>query len=535
MKAVGITAVRTGPVTDPELLALADSLGIVMYRELPLRALTTDEMLARTAEADSLIRLMLGSPAAVRAGPIGLLRHSDTDAEAACEWIAGRRRTVIERSEAMGAASPVPAYYVSLFDRPDACADRVDFVLLDVLSEPDPVLAAAAWRRDSPVPVGLGLVGISVGRHAVAPVGSARRVGRGLAATYDLSPGSAEPRIESFMQARYLERALSDIPGSTFRAVFVYRWRDVEPARRGADDLMPSGAGDLSLTGPAAGFGLYDVDYNPRPALQVVRGFYTGERNVFVFPTALRSPVNASWFTLAGWGLILVLVVVYSTSPLMRMMVPRYFLSHGFYRNAVREAREVLPLTSTALMTVIGLIAGMIGALIVTTFAESDVVRLLLARLPSGVHAGVLALIRAPVIMTVLLGSLYLLLTALWITIWLIIVRQRAPLLPSQALMLAVWPRWALPVLLPAAMVIDRTGPIERPIGVIILAVFWILAEFQASVRTTLDLSRVTGVGGPIAFLVWILNPVIVASIGGLILALVRYDVTGFLVRLAAG
>lgn len=219
----------------------------------------------------------------------------------------------------------------------------------------------------------------------------------------------------------------------------------------------------------------------------------------------------------------------------MRMMVPRYFLSHGFYRNAVREAREVLPLTSTALMTVMGLIAGMIATLIVTTFIDADAARLLLARLPDSVHAGIIALVDAPMALTVLAGSLTLLLTALWITVWLIIVRRQAPLLPSQALMLSVWPRWALPVLLPVAMVIERSGPLERPIGVIILAAVWINSEIWATVRTTLDMSKVTGLRGWIAVLIWILNPINLLIGGCLLLALSRMDLMGYLIRLSTG
>ncbi|NNF03997.1 MAG: hypothetical protein HKN17_05985 [Rhodothermales bacterium] len=219
----------------------------------------------------------------------------------------------------------------------------------------------------------------------------------------------------------------------------------------------------------------------------------------------------------------------------MRMMIPRYFLSHGFYRNAVKEAREVLPLTSTALLTVMGLIAGMIATLIVTTFIESNAARLLLGRLPHALHAGVIALVDAPMALTVLSGSLILLLTALWITVWLVIVRRQAPLLPSQALMLSVWPRWALPVLLPVAMVIERAGPLERPIGVVILAALWIVSEIWATVRTTLDMSKVTGVRGWISVLIWILNPIVLLLAGFIVLSLTRLDMTGFLIRLSAG
>jgi len=537
MHAVGVNAVRTGPVTDRRLLMMADSLGITMYRELPLSALSADEVLMRSDSADSLIRAILDSPLSVRAGPIGLLRHSDTDVAGVCEWISARRTTARERARDI-AGIDVDVYYVSLYDRPDACSDRADFVLLDVLSDPDPVLSATAWIRRTDRPVGLALVGQSTRAARSEPM---QVRGRPLPATYDPTPGRTEPRISLHRQARYLENVLAAARRSPLHSVFVYRWRDQSrESPRGVSSFTDSRANTataaavsgLSLAGPVGGFGLYDGEYNPRPSLQVVRGFYTGERDVFVFPTGIRSPAGASWFTLMGWTLVMVFVIVYATSPLMRMMVPRYFLSHGFYRNAVREAREVLPLTSTALLTVMGLIAGMIATLIVTTYIDSDAARLLLARLPDSVHAGIIALVDAPMALTVLAGSLTLLLTALWITVWLIIVRRQAPLLPSQALMLAVWPRWALPVLLPIAMVVERLGPMERPIGVLILALLWIISEIWASVRTTLDMSKVTGLRGTFAVLIWILNPINVLLGAIVITGVNRFDLTSFLIRL---
>jgi len=111
----------------------------------------------------------------------------------------------------------------------------------------------------------------------------------------------------------------------------------------------------------------------------------------------------------------------------------------------------------------------------------------------------------------VLIGSATLLSTSLWMGCWMAITGRRTRLLPSQALMLASWPRWQVLFLLPIAMTLQATPGIPLwPI--LLLAAAWLATGFWATIRTSYDLYKITNVSPLAAVLVWFIHPLVIAA-----------------------
>lgn len=477
MHEVGIRHVRTGAVSDPSILGMADSLSIALYRGIPVWGYS-----ARSLE-DSLAVLQAETArlaASTVPGWIGLGSWLSTADPRTCR--------IIETLAGIVRDGGHQAYYVTPLVKADACGHAVDLVLLDVLEETQPERVLGAYRRAHPdVRVGLASTGT-----AVIP---------GTPAGHNI-PGSAA------YQARFMESVLTDLSGET---LFLHRWRD-------HPESDPWGRR----------YGLYDRTDNPRPALQVVRGLSLGLQDAFALPRAdVRSPFP--WLPVMGWSLLGFLGILYAGSPRFRSMVPRYFMAHGFYRNAVREAREVLPLTSTALITVAGLSIGLVGTVFLTGVHDAVVGRYVYGHLPVNWQPGITAILEAPLVLSILLGCLALLSLSFWMSLWVVVAGKRSPLLASQALMLAVWPRWQVLPLLPVAMVLYGTPYVLPKVG---LGVLWIVASHWASMRTAVDISRVSRIRTGTAIVLSILNPEFLLAMVVLLWMLLHSGETGMALTL---
>lgn len=485
MAEVGFRAVRMPPVYDRGFYDLADSLGLTLYVELPLAALSARDLVQAAAQADSVLTLVLDAGRGfASAGPVGITRMSDTRSAGACPEIArlaGRIRSAGRQ-----------AYYSSRFGPADACADAVDFVLLDVLGEPDPIAALGRVLADRSMK---GIAGLGV---PVTVPGGGWKVA-----------GSPEA------QARFMEEALATVMRSELDRVFVHRWRDAE--RRSADLPDPWGRA----------YGLYTRNSDPRPALQVVRGILLGIQDTFAFPPGEQPDGQQPWFPLLGWMMLSLTALLYAGNPRFRSMIPRYFFAHGFFRNAVREAREVLPLTSTAILTVTGLSVGLIGSFVITSLRDTALALHMFRMLAAPSREAVTAIMGTPFVLVVLIGSLTLLSTSLWMGSWMAVTSRRARLLPSQALMLASWPRWQVLVLLPLAMTLESVGPVPEW-SVLLLGAAWVLTALWATVRTAWDLTLITHVPLPVAAFVWTLHPLVLGSLIGAAWSLFHWDEVRF-------
>lgn len=491
MAEVGFRAVRMPPVFDRGFLELADSLGLTLYEELPLAGLSVRELLQSSALADSILTLILEKGRGFdSAGPIGITRMSDTRSAGACAEI-HRLATRIRQAGRL-------AYYTSAFGAADTCADQVDFVLFDLLGDPDPqdTLNGIIEKQTA-----TGIVGLGV---PVTEPSSGWNV-----------PGSPEA------QARFMEEVLVKVLHSDLERVFVYRWRDAE--RRGLEVPDPWGKA----------YGLYTSNSDPRPALQIVRGILLGIQDTFAIEPGEIPERQQPWFPLLGWMMLSLTALLYAGNPRFRSMIPRYFFAHGFFRNAVREAREVLPLTSTAILTVTGLSVGLIASYVITSLQDTALVLHMYRLLGAPMREALTAIMGAPFVLVVLIGSVTLLSTSLWMGVWMAVTGRRARLLPSQALMLASWPRWQVLVLLPIAMVLESVGSVPGW-TVIVLGAAWLMTALWATVRTSWDLAQITHVPYPVAILVWAVHPMVSGSFVVAVWSLFHWDEVRFAWHLLA-
>ncbi len=466
MRMLGLRAVRTGPVTERGILAAADSMGMMLYRDIGLERLSPGEWADTLLAAVGRVDALAASP---YPGWIGLGSWTATNLPATCEWIG----SLAQRVHSAGHK----AYYITPFTRRDRCRHVVDAVLVDGLGRVDPGELVDAFRaRDA-----VGVASVGVASVGVASAGLAAGAG-----------GSMEQH-----GAVFIERILTL---SRDYVVFLHRWRD----RPDADPW-------------AQPYGLYDANGNPRAIVGMLREAHLTGKPIFA-----RGPevdvASASWSVLVGWLLIVFLAMLYATSPRFRQMIPRYFLAHGFYRNAVREAREVLPLTSTALISLIGLSTGLVVAVVLHGLHDRPIGRYIYGLLPEGTTAAASALMGTPFVLSILLGSVILLSLAVWMSMWVLLTGRQHPLLASQALMLAVWPRWQAVALVPVAMVLGPPGTAATYVLVATGLVFAASLVWSA-IRTANDMSRVSRVSRPLAVLLVLLNPEVLFVLAGVVLA----------------
>ena len=492
MQLMGISAVRTGLVFDRGLLRMADSLGLVLYRELPFHGLGPQSLADSLAQADSLVLALLeygrGHPSA---GPIGLVRNSDTSSPEVCPQL--------ERLASLIHQSGTQAYYVTNFVESDACSDRVDFVLIDALDLENPERMLTRWRTVHSTPAGLARVGTSV--------------------TPGSDPGSQIKGSPQY-QARFLENVFSGLRSVESVGTFVHRWKDESRSVQQLPDPF------------RRNYGLYNRAKDPRPALYVTRGVYLGVQNTFVFERGQPTERPLHWFTLVGWILLSMMAVIYAGSPRFRSIIPRYFFAHGFYRNAVREAREVLPLTSTALLTIMGLSIGLIATHVISSLQETRPMLHVFSLMDQGLRTSLTLVLDAPFVLAILMGSAALLSMSIWMGMWMMASGRRSPLYPSQALMLAVWPRWQVLFILPIAMTFESTPGVPLW-AIVLLASVWIGCAYWATIRTAFDLYKVARIAPGTAFVIWLFNPLIVGTLILTVWSLFHSDEITFIWHLA--
>jgi len=461
MRMLGLRAVRTGFVTDPAILAAADSMGMMLYRDIGMERLSprqwADTLLAAAARVDALA-------ASPHAGWIGLGSWTATNLPATCSHLAALARRV--------RAAGHKAYYVTPFTTQDRCRNEVDAVLIDGLGRADPgqLLDAFSEANDER---GEGVVGL---------------------ASAGLEAGAAMKHHGAAFTERMLARSRDHV-------ILLHRWRD----QVGVDPWMMA-------------FGLYDAAGNPRSVVDRLRSAHVTGQPIFAYGPPVQA-ARVSWSVVVGWLLIIFLALLYASSPRFQQMIPRYFLAHGFYRNAVREAREVLPLTSTALISLIGLSTGLVAAVVLNGLHDRPIGRYAYGMLPEAVSGAASALMGAPFVLAVLLGSVFLLSMAAWMSLWVVLSGRQHPLLASQALMLAVWPRWQAVAFIPVAMVLGAQDAVGTRV-LVVIGVLFTATLIWSAIRTASDMSRVSRVPRLLAALLVLFNPEVFLVLTGMVVAL---------------
>jgi len=447
---VGATAVRlTRPPADT-VATRADSLGLRLYVDLPVEAVPAARLSDRLSRAastlDRLLSLAARHPSITH---VGLVRSADTTVPDACDVLARWTDRVHARPPAL------QTYYVTPFaPAADRCADAVDQPLVDLRGHPNPLDRWQRWKTQTDS-VGIGALGTWVDPDAA----SGLRV-----------PHSAD------RQARYLETALSHLLDSARTAppvVFVERWQDDAP-------ILSS-----------RHFGLHRADGSARPAARVVRGLYSGTQRAFAFPGG--SPPAASYaLVLLGWGLLALLGLAYAGSLFVRQTVVRYFTAPGFYRDALRDGRDLSPGTNGLLL---GLVAASLG--VATTraaqlaAAHPDTMHVL-AALPRSLRAVLAQGIEHPALAGLVGGTGSLGVLLLWMGALVLAARLETRVSLAQGLVLVTWPCWPVLGALPIALATGPGAPLSPHLFAFIALGGGALALVSVSLRVLFDFWRTT-------------------------------------------
>lgn len=484
MHSLGASAVRLTALPPSEtLFTRADSLGLQLFIDLPVSHVAAhnleDSLSQQQRRLERVQELARKHPSVQY---VGLARHADTTVPEAC--------TALHKwtNRIHSAASPLRTYYVTPF-RPsvEQCAGAVDLALFDTRGWPHPVQSWRDLATDS-TQTGIGGLGTWVRPDA----GSGLRV-----------PHSAE------RQARFLERTLSRIlKGSDKRppAVFVYRWAD-----------------QFNTPISDRRYGLHDRSGTRRPAAQVVEGLYTGTQQVFAFPSGPMPTPSPNTLILLGWGLIVVLAGLFAGRPFVRQTAYRYFVAHGFYRDAVRKGRDVAPVLNTLLLilsaTSIGLIATVLARLAATTPTTEHV----LAALPTALSIPLATGIAQPTLAGTSAGGLTAILLTGWAGILALTARSASSFSVPQALMLVVWPTWPVLPGMVLALVATTIPPNSSALLSWILPTLGILVGVGIVGRVLYDYYAVSNVSRTVSFALAVPSPPFVLGLTLAVLA-VRYE-----------
>ena len=349
MHLAGVEAIRTGVITDEQILRWTDSLGFKVFQDLPIYGVAGERLEDTLAFAQRVLGQMLErAHRHPSARYFGLAVYSNTRSAKGYTYFKALTEYVHEQGP-----EGSQTYYVTFFTAPEAVASAVDMVLLERLDSPAPL---ADWKQFY-VTHGEVASGISVGTY----VDEFQRRGYRL-------PHTAE------YQARYLERILKallvqerEIPPSV---LWVYRWRD--QAYKSAQSCVP----DALLS---RAYGLHDLTSQPRYAFYVMRGFFTGRQLTFAF--ASGQPATFSVYDMLRLFALIVLGmwgIMFKQFPLFHRLVRRYFGAHTFYQESLRR-KEVASLAVHGVITnLYGLAFALVSFFLWVTFASyGKAVRLL--------------------------------------------------------------------------------------------------------------------------------------------------------------
>jgi len=535
MKKAGVEAVRTPLIRREALLDAADSLRLRLFQDLPAAYLSAGELAeALPGLRWELERALLAARRHPSARHFGLLGHSDTSVPRVCEALA----ELSARAEEQG-PSGVRTYYETPFIEDDRCTGAADLTLLDALNHEQPQALLRRWRQartDTTAP-GATLA------DTLATAPDSVRAGIGALGTW-VDPNTEGLRAphSPVSQARYFEKHLplllrdsaraqtagSILPGTRTDSlpapavVFAYRWRDASPrSEAGAAEADTTGAAPtetvqaFALEDPYGRvYGLHDQGGAPRPATKVVRGLYTGRQHVFAFDAGSAPPGRFPWLVLAGWGLVAVLGGIYASASRFRGLAQRYFASHRFYRDAVREGRTGrLGAASVVPLAVIGGCAGLVVTVFLLAVQQTGPFVQMLRGASGQTQGGVMMLLQHPWVAILIVAAFYVICLGGWAVFLSLATSGSYKLGPTQTLMLVTWPRWPVLFLAAGAVVATTLPPgWGLPVSSLLLAA-WVLVSIAGSARTLYDFAQMTDVSFTWAPALALLNPVLLAVV----------------------
>lgn len=376
------------------------------------------------------------------------------------------------------AAGSLKTYIVSEFDVDESCPSSVDLVLLRAIRQ---------------------------GAHA-GEMGFAV---------------DSEPDLPDFEGAEQAEYYANQLPARLSAGVwtFLYRWADApEPSAFAA---RPGGGR----------WGLHRSDGSSRPSLGVVEGAARRSQRAFArpVPSAPRAPANG--YVLAGWAMLLALLLVYARSPRFRSMSGRYFAAHGIYRTAVADNRDHLIFSNVTVLLCVSMLFGMVGEQALRSYADHPAYSALWNWSGEGVRGALNTLMGSPVRFSLLIGLLALLGMLLWMIAWYLLAARSRGGTFSQVMTLSIWPRWPVLATLPVVMLVAAGSWGDAAAR---YSVVWVLATgVWSTIRTNLDASHVLRMQPLAVVLLWLSAPFVSILLAALLLAGRHGDKLVYLQQLA--
>jgi hypothetical protein len=456
MADLGVRAIRTNIWEDGPLFDLADTLGILVFQELPVRYATAPSL------ADSLAYILRHVDRIREGGRVyalGLAYAPDTFNPETC-------RLLGEMSAA--AADSLHTYIVSEFEADESCPGSVDLIFL---------------RED---------------RSRTIPGTQSGEI------SFAVNSGRTMLETEGAEQTEYFANRLPDRLSSGVWT-FIYRWADApDPTAFAARP----GRGN---------WGLHRDDGSSRPALAVVEGAARRSQRAFPRPVPLPPASPANGYVLAGWTMVLALLLVYAQSPRFRSMSGRYFAAHGIYRRTVADNRDDLTVSNVTVLLCVSLLFGMVGERALRSYADHRAYAALWSWSGEGTRAVLNSLMESPVMLSLLIALLALLVVLLWMIVWYLLAARTSGGTFSQVMTLSIWPRWPVLATLPVVMLVAAGSWGDAAAR---LSVVWVLATgVWSTVRTNLDASRVLRLRPLGVTLLWLSAPIVPLLLAALLLA----------------
>ena len=465
MKNMGVEVVRTPFLAQDTLYALADSLQLHYFQDLPFSHLTSAALLDSLQAAQTLLgQAVRFAQHFESARTFGLASYSDTSRPESCAFF----NSLIEFARSQSTVD-LNFYYTTFFIETERCSETVDLVLMDAMDDDSALDNIARWKNTFPeTPIGLSALGTWVAES------NSERV--------ELVGYLSQHSVD--FQARYLEQYLTALfqapQPSSLDVLFVYRWRD---------QRLQSPTPSLDPKNPFRHtYGLMTSRDEPRSAFQVVRGFYSNDQQVFAFPVGQPTMETRYWIVLLVWLNLFILSIAYAYFPRFRLTVRRYFTAHGFFREAIREGRELLMGPNTLLFFVFTTAFGICGVVILNNLRATEAFSLLVRWAPDTLQYSVIAFLAQPFLLFVILSGIYGLILSIWTSaIAGISSRSKRSLLPGQSFMLVLWSQWPIIIAMIVAAVLSsstETPPFRLSFG---LAVFIVTIVCLGTLATTRD------------------------------------------------
>ena len=486
MKSIGIEAIKTPLITDERIYTVADSLDLSLYQDLPFSYLSSGELVQSIDEAKSLLEsALLNASKHPSARNFGLTAYSNTGVDSSCRFV----RELVNFARSNSSVNH-RFYYSTFFIEQELCVSDIDLVLVDVQNDQDYSEKMQRWVQSHPnTPLGLANIGTWVINSS---------------SEEDESKGYLFENSEEF-QARFLENALKELlveqSGAKPQAIFVYRWRDTRLP-------YPSPAHNLSqpYRNP---YGIISSGNQKRLAYDVLKGFYLGDQFVFAFPAGQAQSSSPEWITLLVWLNLLILSIAYAYFPRFRLMARRYFTAHGFFREAIREGRELLIGPNVLIFLALASAFGLCITVALDAFRQTEAFSLVLRWIPESMSFTAVALLSQPFLLFIALAGTYSLLLSFWTSALSVIsTRSRWTLLPGQSFMLVLWSQWPLLLVMIGAGVVHSMDQPQLSKMALLLVVAMIVLIASGMLFTLRDYWYISKANPAIITVSLIINPI---------------------------